>query len=67
MSADFLRAKEYLHKTAQQNFAMAYCSLAEIEYLGLGQMAKKSKARMLFNEARMAGDVWPDIILEALE
>lgn len=63
---EYRKAREYLEKAAQQNYAMSYCALAEMEYLGLGQNARKAKARTLFREARDRGDVWPDIILEAL-
>lgn len=64
---DYREAREYLEKAAQQSYAMSYCVLAEMEYLGLGQTARKAKARGLFNEARIRGDVWPDIILKALD
>lgn len=63
---EYKQAKEYLERAAQQDFAMAYCALGEMEYLGLGQTPRKSRARILFNEARNRGDVWPDIILDAL-
>lgn len=63
---EYDKAKDYFEKAAHQNYAMAYCALAEMEFLGLGQTPRKSKARILFNEARSRGDVWPDIILAAL-
>lgn len=66
MYPDYQLAKEYLEKAAQQGYARAYCVLAEMEYLGLGQTPRLSKARSLFNEAKIRGDIWPDIILDAL-
>ena len=66
MSPNYIEAKEYFEKATQQGYARAFCALAEMEYLGLGQTPRLSKARSLFNEAKIRGDIWPDIILDAL-